>query len=1541
MLVALLTITATIGPAVTAAPTDASPNRIAATNTVPDAQTHLPSTAVQDTTGPGGPEPAGGSSTPPSGTAPGDAEATPAHPADGVSATPTPTPTHDPTSTPPNQTERVNTTVHNVTLVTGQTVIVSETDGERSYSVDADLEMRTLETQRGTYVYPETVDFQTFDRQLFNVDLLIEQNLTDARTDAIPVIVESTRGPQPVGQESTISVASATPSVTATQTLETIGAQAATITKRDATDASHALRTADRVDTVHLDVAYKVQLDEANAIVDANSARADYDVDGTGVTVAVLDTGVDDTHPDVDVANAKDFTGEGTTDDLHGHGTHVAGIIAGTGEASGGNLTGIAPNATIYNGRVLGENGYGSTSDIIAAIEWAADEDVDVISMSLGGTSRIVRSNDPYTEAIQYAVDNGTPVVIAAGNSYNRYTIGSPGVVEDAITVGSTDKTGELSSFSSRGPTPIGYFLKPTVVAPGSDVESAAAPQAGYEEPYTTMSGTSMATPVVSGVVALLIEEHPDWGPDRLKSTVTTTADPLETGTPYDQGAGRVNATDALDAEIVVSEPVLDFGTLETGGNHSRVVTVTNPTDENVTLNVSVNGSSFDDTTVDTWTNVSTLDLRPGESTDIAVTVNATVPLGVYAGRLSFDEGEYTSIFGFSRGANVTVTKTPRTTGGDVSFDEVEIIYDTSDYQKEFSRTEYVQNGSVTFTVTREGTYHVVSTGETETDADEPILVSQSVTVDQPEQTVHLNESNAVPITLDTSELTNETGTLVNATLDVGIGISVGNDESFFSTTQNQAETRTFYVSNSSAITAEISGGFVPANETANTTTVYDVPEWYAIGKRIQSVDGPTVLSVDPGTFGTATFTYHRTAMDTDWKVFVRPELVESPRVTVPLLGGNVGPRSHQRIHYSDGYGEGRIWIWGADDGNWGLFQTSQYYDLDRGAVEDDIGTHPLIGWYDLSFYSQGAVVQTKPQIAVGEAPYQYTDTAPDESALYIDGELVADNTGRDGLYELVEYQDGDSFRLYSDARNNETALSTRTVMNVTGEFHDDGDSTPPKVEDIDVHDLNETNAGPNGELSLTVTVSDEGTSEVSNVSVYVNPGNATAVPSVNDSGQWTEASVEPVPNVQNQYVATVDVGDVNGTLDVAVGVENTLGYRTNVTVFDAYHFRDVPPVARFFLNRSVEGSGFTAPIDEPLQLDARHSSDNLGIISYDWTIANQTATGSTANVTFDDIGTYNVSLTVTDTGGHTETLNRTITIVDRTDPTPALSVSDSTIDVDETVTFDATNSSDNVGVETYKWDLDGDGETDASGGEVTHAFDEAGDYSVELTVVDRSGNEARTTTTITVEPADDGGDGDEGDDGDDGDDGDGGGGGGGGPTGDDPQFKITDISLNTTDISVGDTVLVSATYKNEFDESRQRDATLRVGGEDIEERPITLVPNFEMTVNFTYTFREAGTTRIQVDRTTYGFVNVESDGTDDSEGGSTTKTTAEPPATTEPATTAVTTSTTTESSPDSSSTTNGRTDRADADGSIPGFGIATSLIALLATLAIVGRRRY
>ena len=355
-----------------------------------------------------------------------------------------------------------------------------------------------------------------------------------------------------------------------------------------------------RVASVSVDGPTFSLMERTGAAVGAAVARQEFGLTGAGVGVAIIDSGISGAHDDFvassgngglawssRVVHFTDFTsgfaGGWSTyaTDLYGHGTHVAGVIGGNGYDSGGVRTGIAPGANLVALKVLDGNGYGYTSDAIAALDYAiAIKDVyniRVINLSIASGVFESFETDPFAQAAKRAVDAGIIVVAAAGN-LGRHTSGaaqyggitSPGNAPWVLTVGAASHQGTaarsndtIGIFSSRGPSWIDFAAKPDLVAPGVGIESTTDPfstlsqlnptsqVAGNDpslwyKPYLSLSGTSVAAPVVTGTVALMLQANPQLTPNAVKAILQYTAQVREGYDFLTQGAGLLNTRGAI-----------------------------------------------------------------------------------------------------------------------------------------------------------------------------------------------------------------------------------------------------------------------------------------------------------------------------------------------------------------------------------------------------------------------------------------------------------------------------------------------------------------------------------------------------------------------------------------------------------------------------------------------------------------------------------------------------------------------------------------------------------------------------------------------------------------------------------------------------------------------------------------------------------------------------------------------------------------------------------------------------------------------------------
>jgi len=309
-----------------------------------------------------------------------------------------------------------------------------------------------------------------------------------------------------------------------------------------------ALEQHEDVERVWLDLPVHICLNDSVPIIRAPQVW-DAGFKGAGVKVAIVDTGIDPDHPDFAgrILTTQDFTGEGARDN-HGHGSHVAGIVAGAGTASEGTYRGVAPEASIMAAKVLRGDGSGMMSDVMAGVEWAVDQGARVINLSLG-SSGPCDGTDALSATVDAAVGEGVVVCVAAGNDGpGASTVGSPGCARRVITIGASvsapGAVDSIADFSSRGPTSDGR-VKPDLAFPGVDIVSCRAQGTSMgtpvDERYTRASGTSMATPHATGVVALLLQAFPDLTPEDVKVRLMRAARSLGLE-PNTQGRGRGDA---------------------------------------------------------------------------------------------------------------------------------------------------------------------------------------------------------------------------------------------------------------------------------------------------------------------------------------------------------------------------------------------------------------------------------------------------------------------------------------------------------------------------------------------------------------------------------------------------------------------------------------------------------------------------------------------------------------------------------------------------------------------------------------------------------------------------------------------------------------------------------------------------------------------------------------------------------------------------------------------------------------------------------------
>ncbi|MFC9689301.1 S8 family serine peptidase [Kribbella sp. NPDC056951] len=440
-----------------------------------------------------------------------------------------------------------------VTLVTGDKVAVRPDGKTWQVRVEPRAGRRTGFLQSvgpgGVTVIPadvaQLVRDGKLDRALFDVTGLIARGLADGKSTTLPLLVQ-TDGRRSAG------------------TLGRMTRQLANLAAVSAPKGRALDELPAGIKRVWLNGRAKPTLDVSVPQVGAPAAwQAGHS--GKGAKIAVLDTGYDAAHPDLQgaVAASKDFTGEGIQDEV-GHGTHVASIAAGRGTASKGKYTGVAKDAGLLIGKVCTWEGC-SWDAIIAGMQWAADSGAKVVNLSLGGDASD-GTDLLSTELNRISAASGALFVVSAGNAGPTGRVSSPAAADRALAVGSVTKQDELSEFSSVGPRAGDFGLKPDIAAPGSDIVAARAKGTpdddAVDENYARLSGTSMAAPHVTGAAAILAAQHVDWTGERLKAILMSSAQPLDGISVFAQGAGRLDVARADRQQVVTDAAALQFGRL-------------------------------------------------------------------------------------------------------------------------------------------------------------------------------------------------------------------------------------------------------------------------------------------------------------------------------------------------------------------------------------------------------------------------------------------------------------------------------------------------------------------------------------------------------------------------------------------------------------------------------------------------------------------------------------------------------------------------------------------------------------------------------------------------------------------------------------------------------------------------------------------------------------------------------------------------------------------------------------------------------------------
>ncbi|WP_405069192.1 S8 family serine peptidase [Kribbella sp. NBC_01510] len=520
-----------------------------------------------------------------------------------------------------------------VTLVTGDVVrLDTQADGTQQATVVAGAPGGTYSYVRDGDVYVEPASAQELlaagklDPRLFDVSALVRQGYGDADRTTLPLIVTYRSG-------AAVSPKAAPAGVQVRAALAGVRALAVTRPKQAGTTFLAEIERRTDVAKVWLDARTRAVPTDRTTDTAAATPKTQGSYDGTGSTIAILDTGIDASHPDFAdrIDEARDFTGANDPTDRLGSGTHTASVAAGSGAASNGRYVGAAPGAHLAAGKVFDDTGIGYESWAIAGLQWAAASGADVVDVNVEGA--ITRGDDPLTEAVDslsrtsdalFVVSTGSKGPGQPGTS----EVAAPAAAAAALTVGGTRQTRWWDQ-SRHGVMADRGAIKPELVAPAFGVVGAV-PGGGY----ASVVGTAPAAAYSAGAAAVLHQVHPDWSPSLLKATLTSTAAPVSSGTAFTAGGGAVDLARATAQQVTVDQGVASFGDITRPYRadqlrQQRTLTYHNYSQAAVSLDLVTDLAG-------TSVHPSTVTIAPGGAADVTLELDATaLAADDYTGRVT------------------------------------------------------------------------------------------------------------------------------------------------------------------------------------------------------------------------------------------------------------------------------------------------------------------------------------------------------------------------------------------------------------------------------------------------------------------------------------------------------------------------------------------------------------------------------------------------------------------------------------------------------------------------------------------------------------------------------------------------------------------------------------------------------------------------------------------------------------------------------------------------------------------------------------------
>lgn len=1134
-----------------------------------------------------------------------------------------------------------------IRLVTGERVTVRETGGQLAYQVAAAAgEYETTDTASGFYLLPERLDADSYDRELFNVTRLATEGLYDPETGAIPVVVtfDTDREDGTVDGLSGLELSREFDLVDGAA--GTFSPDAGPLTDQKLADAG--------IDTVFLDRQLETTVDESPEEIRAPTARDQFDVDGTGINISVIDTGVDTDHPDVGdrVVLEENFVDdEETTDDLDGHGTHVAGTAAGDGTESGGDLVGIAPGANVLDMRACGADGTCTVSGLIGAVDSSVDNGADIISMSLGGP---LEPDNPLNDAVDSAVDGGAVAITSAGNSGPGFeSITAPGNAERAIAVAADDTLDrfygeDVAQFSSRGPT-AEFAIKPAVTAPGVLINASGSGDAG-EFPYTTKSGTSMSAPHVSGLVALMLEANPDMTPAEVRSALVTTADRLETAAAfnedldadvYSSGAGQANATGALDPAVFVDRPQVgfEFDTLDDfGEERTEAVTVENIENETQTLSVEAELEHVEGDADGVFeVNRTALELDPGESTPVGITINASADRpGLYSGYLTLvdDSGvnHTAATFGYDQPVDVddaiAVEKLPLDTR-DVEGESLNLQTPEGEDSRQL---EFDEDGFAFFQPDPEAESYTLITRGRDAATSDPIIVADVIEDPNATDGITLDENEAEAYQFNTSDIEAERGELLNRMVSASAASQTENvlGETFpeFGLTSigvGLNHTGTAYFAgpepdeydDPEAVYFEFQHIAVPeaTHEPLSTggiqnDRVYNLLTW------TQGEDGPVTVPYSEDDLRAIEATYSRDDPDTLFRDPV--DEAGSTFLAAPLFEPNtefgIGGPALTTFTHELGTQTEQTYFHNVDDTVSELALSVDYADTVYDGIEYSLGptrtfdADPVTETHEYNVHPSPPAVDDEFGTVINptniyQAGPLYADTVDGDPQGYETGSFDEDNSYR-VIHEgtvLEEEAVGESYEIFiddemPDLENGDLveieleadalAPIQRHETRYATEYHEDDENEPPEFQSVEL-ETGAFNNGTAGTVEAVVEVTDHVTGVPDEFEAFYADGGVDTTP-FEDGDGWTAADVEHLGD--GVYAVSAQVSDEALSLSLALTAVDNEGSLVETTIYDIGTWSALEAPAF-----DVDLAGTNSPVEEGEALAVDIAVTNVG----------------------------------------------------------------------------------------------------------------------------------------------------------------------------------------------------------------------------------------------------------------------------------------------------------------------------------------------------------